>query len=98
METSMASCGCANIVGQAFYDLGCIDCGTACCPSCAVPLESGLKTAPETPPKAERIHRALLALGMVHLTSLASVIALTSLLNMKAGASTRWAAVARLLP
>ena len=36
----MASCGCANDVDQAFYDLGCIDCGTACCPACAVPLES----------------------------------------------------------
>ena len=39
-EASMASCGCANDDDRAFYDLGCIDCGTACCPSCAVPLES----------------------------------------------------------
>jgi hypothetical protein len=40
MEAIMANCGCANDPGQAFYDLGCIDCGTACCPACAVPLES----------------------------------------------------------
>lgn len=39
MEAAMASCGCTNPAGQAFYDLG-IDCGTACCPSCAVALES----------------------------------------------------------
>jgi hypothetical protein len=36
----MASCGCAHENGQAFYDLGCIDCGTGCCTSCAVHLES----------------------------------------------------------
>lgn len=36
----MATCGCTNDPGQAFYDLGCIDCGAAVCPSCAVALES----------------------------------------------------------
>ena len=36
----MNSCGCSNDVDRARYDLGCIDCGTACCPSCAVFLES----------------------------------------------------------
>jgi hypothetical protein len=36
----MATCGCSNDVDRALYDLGCIDCGTPCCPSCAVPLES----------------------------------------------------------
>jgi len=35
----MASCGCTN-TDQTPYDLACIDCGTACCLSCAVPLES----------------------------------------------------------
>ncbi len=35
----MATCGCATDVPVP-YDLACIDCGTACCPSCAVPLES----------------------------------------------------------
>ena len=39
MEVVMAICGCTS-VDPAPYDLGCIDCGTACCPSCAVPLES----------------------------------------------------------
>ena len=36
----MANCGCTNDLDQAPYDLGCIDCGAACCPSCAVHLES----------------------------------------------------------
>jgi hypothetical protein len=36
----MASCDCTKTVERAFYDLGCIDCGTACCSACAVPLES----------------------------------------------------------
>jgi len=36
----MANCGCAHDSGAAAYELGCIDCGAACCPSCAVPLES----------------------------------------------------------
>ncbi len=36
----MANCSCAHDIDEAFYDLGCIECGTACCPSCAVPLES----------------------------------------------------------
>jgi hypothetical protein len=36
----MANCGCTNDIGRAGYDLGCIDCGTALCPSCAVHLES----------------------------------------------------------
>jgi hypothetical protein len=36
----MSNCGCSSNTGQAFYDLGCIDCGTACCSSCAVTLES----------------------------------------------------------
>ena len=36
----MTSCGCSNDADRAPYDLGCIECGTACCPSCAVHLES----------------------------------------------------------
>jgi hypothetical protein len=36
----MATCGCPNDSHDALYVLGCIDCGAACCPSCAVPLES----------------------------------------------------------
>lgn len=35
----MASCECGNQV-SAFERLGCLDCGVACCPRCAVPLES----------------------------------------------------------
>jgi hypothetical protein len=31
------SCGCSADVR---YELGCLECGTACCPACAVHLES----------------------------------------------------------
>lgn len=33
-------CGCGTEVNHASQYLGCIECGAACCPACAVPLES----------------------------------------------------------
>ncbi len=33
-------CGCGTQVRYAFHELGCIECGAPCCPSCAVSLES----------------------------------------------------------
>ena len=35
-----ARCGCGRQVQYTFHQLACIDCGTACCPSCSVGLES----------------------------------------------------------
>jgi len=36
----MDRCGCGTETNHAFQRLGCIDCGAACCPECAVSLES----------------------------------------------------------
>ena len=35
-----AQCRCGRLVRYAFHQLGCIQCGAACCPACAFPLES----------------------------------------------------------
>ena len=32
-------CGCGS-EGRYSFELGCVECGTACCPRCAVTLES----------------------------------------------------------
>jgi hypothetical protein len=34
------SCQCGHPVTHAFHRLACIECGLACCPACAVHLES----------------------------------------------------------
>jgi hypothetical protein len=33
-------CGCGNAIDFQFLQLACMDCGTGCCPTCAVYLES----------------------------------------------------------
>ena len=33
-------CRCGSPISYPFYQLGCIECGAACCPACAFPLES----------------------------------------------------------
>jgi hypothetical protein len=39
----MASrCQCGSEKLQAVPDLGCLDCGAACCPACAIHLESAV--------------------------------------------------------
>jgi len=35
-----ARCRCGNVIRYSFEHLGCIECGAACCPACAFPLES----------------------------------------------------------
>ena len=35
-------CQCGNDVRHGFHDLGCLDCGAACCPACAIHLESAV--------------------------------------------------------
>lgn len=35
-------CLCGNPVRHAFDDLACLDCGAACCPACAIHLESAV--------------------------------------------------------
>jgi hypothetical protein len=33
-------CRCGHEVPNAFHRFGCVDCGAACCPACAIHLES----------------------------------------------------------
>lgn len=33
-------CGCANLAARGWRSLGCLECGAACCPACAIHLES----------------------------------------------------------
>lgn len=33
-------CRCGSLIRHSFERLGCIECGAACCPACAFPLES----------------------------------------------------------
>jgi len=35
-----ARCVCGNPIDHPFDELGCIQCGQACCPACGVSLES----------------------------------------------------------
>jgi len=35
-----ARCRCGSPIHYSFDHLGCIECGAACCPACAFPLES----------------------------------------------------------
>lgn len=35
-----ARCRCGNLIRHSFDHLGCVQCGAACCPACAQPLES----------------------------------------------------------
>jgi hypothetical protein len=35
-------CSCEAEGGPRFLDLGCLDCGAACCPACAIHLESAV--------------------------------------------------------
>ena len=35
-----ARCRCGNLLTHSFYQMGCIECGAACCPACAVLIES----------------------------------------------------------
>jgi hypothetical protein len=33
-------CGCGNTIEYSYDELGCVECGQACCPACGVFLES----------------------------------------------------------
>ncbi|RYZ33277.1 MAG: hypothetical protein EOO71_42365 [Myxococcaceae bacterium] len=67
-------------------------------PEGAVPVESGLTPTVGTPEKAAKTMRALDAGGIANLAAMAGVIGITAILNMRAGASSRWSLVARFLP
>ncbi len=67
-------------------------------PEGAVPAETGDTPAEETPPRAAALMKAVDIMGIVNLAAMAGVIGITALLNMRAGASSKWSVVARFLP
>ena len=36
----LGQCGCGTQVRNSFHSFGCVDCGSACCPECAISIES----------------------------------------------------------
>jgi hypothetical protein len=67
-------------------------------PDGATPIDSGTTPAPEMSDEAARLLRRVNLLGNVNLAVLGGIVAVSTILSMKAGESTRWAAVARMLP
>ena len=67
-------------------------------PEGAVPIESGTTPSPNTPDEAARLLRSVNVLGNVNLALIGAIDAITTILAMKSGKSTRWSAVSRFLP
>ena len=67
-------------------------------PDGAVPLDSGVSPAPEMSEEAARLLRRVNVLGDVNIAVLGSVIALSTILSMKANESLRWSIASRFLP
>jgi len=67
-------------------------------PEGAVPIDSGVSPAPEMSDEAARLLRRVNVLGNVNIAVLGSVIAVSTILSMKANESVRWSLVSRLLP
>jgi len=82
--------GAANIVTGAFL--------AKQAPEGAVPEATGNTPTASTPQRAATAMRAINAMGIANLACMAGVIALTAVLNMKAGTSSRWSVLARFLP
>ncbi|HEY0715677.1 MAG TPA: hypothetical protein VGF45_23545 [Polyangia bacterium] len=64
----------------------------------AVPMNSEGEAAADAPPKERRLGRTTDALGLVNLLAGAGVVALTTILAMRAGQSNRWSLISRFLP
>jgi hypothetical protein len=67
-------------------------------PEGAVPVQTGTTPAPETPEEAASLLRTVNVLGNVNLVLFVAIVAVTTMLSMKSGKSTRWSAVSRFLP
>jgi hypothetical protein len=67
-------------------------------PDGAVPSETGLKPTDNTPQKAVTLMKFIDVAGILNIACMAGVIGVTALLNMKAGASSKWSALSRFLP
>ena len=64
----------------------------------AVPMNSQGEAAGEAPPAAKRLGRLTDTFGLVNLVAGMGVVAVTTVLAMQAGKSSRWKAVSRYLP
>lgn len=87
---STLALGVANIVGGGML--------AKQAPDGAVPSETGLTPTDNTPEKAARMMRFLNINGILNIACMAGVIGVTALLNMRAGASSKWSALSRFLP
>lgn len=67
-------------------------------PEGAVPIDSGVTPAPETSEEAAGLLRTVNLLGNANLALLGGVIAVSTILSMKANESAKWALASRLLP
>ncbi|HLL01110.1 MAG TPA: hypothetical protein VK539_11020 [Myxococcaceae bacterium] len=67
-------------------------------PEGRVPAETGNTPTAETPEAAAKAMKAIDIMGMINLVCMAGVIGVTAVLNMRAGASSKWSLVARFLP
>lgn len=67
-------------------------------PDGAVPIDSGVSPAPEMSDEAARLLRRVNVLGNVNIAVLGGVIAVSTILSMKANESVRWSLLSRLLP
>ncbi len=61
-------------------------------------IESGHEPAAETTPRVRRLQRSVNTLGILNIGFQAAVMAATTILAMKAGKSSKWSLVSRLLP
>jgi len=67
-------------------------------PDGATPIDSGVSPAPEMSEEAARLLRRVNVLGNVNIAVLGGLIAVSTILSMKANESVRWSLVSRLLP
>jgi|SRR5215204_3307221 len=67
-------------------------------PDGAVPIESGTTPASETPEKAASLLRSVNQLGNLNILITGAILGITTVLSMKATASTRFSVVSRLFP
>jgi hypothetical protein len=67
-------------------------------PEGAVPVEQGNVPSPRTPRRAAALQRFLGVMGPLNIALTAGVIGITTVLAMKAGRSSKWGLLSRLLP
>ena len=67
-------------------------------PDGATPIQTGTQPSAQTPEEGASLLRTVNILGNVSLGLIGSIIAVSTILSMKAGESTRWSAVSRFLP